>query len=109
MSAVDLAASEWDESDLYEPAASTLGSRYKRIIRSRSSTPLVSAHPSSDLTVNKLEVKPQPAGRSGLLAAQLKGYVDLKRAASALLCRNLQAFPVLQVPCAVQPASLSQQ
>ncbi|KAL3134161.1 hypothetical protein ABBQ32_008576 [Trebouxia sp. C0010 RCD-2024] len=83
MSAVDLASShlssgEWDESDLYEPAASTLGSRYKRIVRSRSAVPAISANPSSDLNVNKLEVKAQPVGRSGLLAAQLKGYVDLE-------------------------------
>ncbi|KAL3143700.1 hypothetical protein ABBQ38_002494 [Trebouxia sp. C0009 RCD-2024] len=78
MSAVDLATShlssgEWDESDLYEPAASTLGSRYRRIVRSRSAIPAISANPSSDLNVNKLEVKAQPVGRSGLLAAQLKG------------------------------------
>lgn len=85
MSAVDLAAShmssgskEFDESDLYEPAASTLGSRYKRVFRSKSSVAAVDRHPNSDLKVVKLEVKPQPAGRSGLLAAQLKGYAILE-------------------------------
>lgn len=83
MSAVDLATSlssakEFDESDLYEPAASTLGSRYKRVLRSKSSVAAVDRHPNSDLKVVKLEVKPQPAGRSGLLAAQLKGYAILE-------------------------------
>ena len=78
MSAVDLAAShpssEFEESDLYEPPASTLGSRYKRVVRSKSSIAAADRLPNSDLKVVKLEVKPQPAGRSGLLAAQLKGY-----------------------------------
>ena len=77
MSAVDLASShlsgDWDEGDLYEPAAATLGSRYKRIIRSKSSLPALDKQLSTDLKVVKLDVKPQPAGRSGLLAAQLKG------------------------------------
>ena len=78
MSATDLASSylsnEWADADLYEPAASTLGSRYKRVARSKSSVSAVDSHSSSTLKVVKLEVKAPTAGRSGLLAAQLKGY-----------------------------------
>ena len=82
MSAIDLAAShpssEFEENDLYEPAACTLGSRYKRVVRSKSSVVSVGKHPNADLKVVKLEVKPQAAGRSGLLAAQLKGYASFE-------------------------------
>lgn len=78
MSATDLASSylsnEWADADLYEPAASTLGSRYKRVARSKSSVSAVDSHSSSTLKVVKLEVKAPTARRSGLLAAQLKGY-----------------------------------
>ena len=85
----DLAAShpssEFEESDLYEPAASTLGSRYKRVVRSKSCIAAGDWHPNTDLKVVKKEVKPQPPGRSGLLAAQLKGYAVL--ACTALLQR----------------------
>ena len=96
MSAVDLATShlspgsskEFDESDIYEPAASTLGSRYKRVFRSKSSVAAVDRHPNSDLKVVKLEVKPQPAGCSGLLAAQLKGYAIFEHTLR-LVCRRL--------------------
>ena len=110
MAAVDLAAAshnsgelpvsgEWDESDLYEPAASTLGSRYKRVVRSKSFTPAVDRHPNSELKVVKLEVKPQPTGRSGLLAAQLKGYADFRMhlTATALLSQELTAAWPLQI------------
>ena len=90
MAAVDLAAnypsSEFEESDLCEPAASTLGSRHKLVVRSRSSVAAVERQPDPDLKVVKLEVKPKPAGRSGLLAAQLKGYAGL--ACTALLQRH---------------------
>ena len=79
MAAVDLASShlseELAEGDSYEPAASTLGSRYKRATRSRNTLP-TNDDSSSDFKVVKLEVKAhsRPTGRSGLLAAQLKGY-----------------------------------
>ena len=78
MSATDLASSylsnDGADADLYEPAASTLGSRYKRVARSKSSVSAFDSHSSSTLKVVKLEVKAPTAGRSGLLAAQLKGY-----------------------------------
>lgn len=77
MSAFDLASSpsegEWDEAELFQPAASTLGSRYKRVVRSKSSVSANHSRGSSTLTVVKLEVKAPDANRSGLLAAQLKG------------------------------------
>lgn len=77
MSATDLASSylsnDGAHADLYEPAASTLGSRYKRVARSKSSVSAFDSHSSSTLKVVKLEVKAPTAGRSGLLAAQLKG------------------------------------
>lgn len=114
MSAIDLAvtcpSSEFEESDLYEPAASTLGSRYKRVVRSKSSIASVEKHPNADLKVAKLEVKPQPAGRSGLLAAQLKGYAgfrctELRRR----YCSKTAACDLSQICFALKPASVSQQ
>ena len=81
MSAFDLASSpsegEWDEAELFQPAASTLGSRYKRVVRSKSSVSANNSRGSSTLSVVKLEVKAPHANRSGLLAAQLKGYALL--------------------------------
>ncbi|KAL0039670.1 hypothetical protein WJX77_004829 [Trebouxia sp. C0004] len=77
MSATDLASShllsEWADTDLYEPGASSFGSRYKRIARSKSSVSAAASRSGSTLKVVKLEVKAPTAGRSGLLAAQLKG------------------------------------
>lgn len=96
MSATDLASSylsnEWADADLYEPAASTLGSRYKRVARSKSSVSAVDSHSSSTLKVVKLEVKAPTAGRSGLLAAQLKGY------ACQLLSAPLVGVAALALP-----------
>lgn len=97
MSATDLASShlssECADSDLYQPGASTFGSRYKRLARSKSSVSAVDSHSSSTLKVVKLEVKAPTAGRSGLLAAQLKGY------ACRLLSANLAvAFVALASP-----------
>ncbi len=97
MSATDLASSylsnEWADADLYEPAASTLGSRYKRVARSKSSVSAVDSHSSSTLKVVKLEVKAPTAGRSGLLAAQLKGYA----------CQLLSALPLVAVAALALP------
>ena len=90
MSAVDLASShlsgDMTEGDWYEAAASTLGSRYKRITRSKVTLP-TNGESSSDFKVVKLEVKAhsRPAGRSGLLATQLKGYDPLARTILAQL------------------------
>ena len=101
MSATDLASghlsSEWADADLYEPAASTLGSRYKRVARNKSSVSVVDSHSSSTLKVHKLEVKAPTAGRSGLLAAQLKGYA----------CRLLSSYLTMAVAALALPKGLS--
>jgi len=95
MSAVDLVSSrlspgELEEADLYEPALSMAGSRYKRVVRSKSSVSAIDS--SSVLKVVKLEVRAPAAGRSGLLAAQLKGYAFLQSSAlSTTAPRNAQA------------------
>ncbi len=99
MSATDLASSylsnEWADADLYEPAASTLGSRYKRVARSKSSVSAIDSQSSSTLKVVKLEVKAPTAGRSGLLAAQLKGYACQLLSALTPLAVTALALPKL--------------
>ena len=99
MSATDLASSylsnDGADADLYEPAASTLGSRYKRVARSKSSVSAFDSHSSSTLKVVKLEVKAPTAGRSGLLAAQLKGYACQLRSASTSVAVAAFASPKL--------------
>lgn len=114
MSAFDLASSpsegEWDEAELFQPAASTLGSRYKRIVRSKSSVSATNSRGSSTLSVVKLEVKAPEANRSGLLAAQLKGYALV----TAFETCHLGSHPVVTACCVLRrsplpssPASLS--
>jgi len=102
MSATDLASShfssEWADTDSYEPAASTFGSKYKRLARSKSSVSAVDSHSSSTLKVVKLEVKAPTAGRSGLLAAQLKGYAG--RLLSSYLVVAVAALALPKLPSA---------
>ena len=78
MSASDFATSrlsgDGDEVGLYDAAASLVGSGYTRLARSKSSVYAIDSPTRPTLELVKLEVKGPPAGRSGLLAAQLKGY-----------------------------------
>ena len=55
-------------------AASMDGSRCMQVARSKSSVCAIDSQTRSTLEMVKLEVKAPSAGRSGLLAAQLKGY-----------------------------------